>query len=197
MRSRKRKLSTLMPKIQRKTPLTNAWYPTHLLILIELALFVQPDFCVLPCRPSPKQSWVVVAEPCRVYVFSVINVSAPVNFLYLLAASIVPYLDLVLCRVTTCQDLAVLEVQRVPWNMRPQKVLYALPFPHVPKMHHWVPTSAHKHMIVNELYAKYSIVMARVVPLSRFACYSQTFCFLFKFQEYLHRKFLCCSLYHP
>lgn len=119
MSCRKGKLFTLVPKVQWKTPLTDPRYPTHFFILIVLTLIVKPHLWVLSSRSRRKQSWVVVTKPCSVNVFGVIDITAPVYFLDLLAAAIAPHLDLVLGGVAAGKDLAVLEVEGVAWDVGP------------------------------------------------------------------------------
>ncbi len=172
MSSGKRKLSTFVSKIERKAPLTDAWNPACLLILMVLCLAVQPHLWVLSSRPCSKQTRIVVAKSCCVYVFGIVDVSAPVNFLYLLARPIVPYLDLVVGRITASQNFPILKVKRITWNVWPQKMFDAFAFSHIPKMHHWVPSTAHNYMAVNKLDTKDTIVVSRTVPLGGFACYS-------------------------
>lgn len=137
--------------------------------LLELSLFLFPvkdfDFIYSTCTCYNSVIGVRAKATCiDVGHFLFVFDGGPSNGLFLLEFGIVPYLYLILSRITSNEQLIIGIVDRVSCDMRSVERFHTFPHSRVPLMNHWIPASRNQNVLINEFNTKYPIAMSFVVP---------------------------------
>ena len=81
---------------------------------------------------------------------------------------VVPYLDLILCSITSYQNFAIIVIDRIACDVGTKDRSHAFTLPHVPEMDHGVPTTRNDCVLIDEFEREDAVGMPPIVPLRTF-----------------------------
>jgi hypothetical protein len=118
------------------------------------------------CWSGTKYCWITTIKTCCINILCVINIPCPIDLLNFMKWFKVPNLNLICCRIISCQNFSILVIQRFSRYVWPIEMAWTFWLSNIPYMYNTVPASWNYCIIINKFNCKNAIVMSNIVPSS-------------------------------